>query len=166
PLLSALGAILVVTAALAGMTGTFSPCGFSMVDTLGSAWGGRRRTLLMACVTFALGALAGGMATFTFLAAVGALASTGGREAAALAAGGGARAAARHRVRGASSRGHGGAARGAPRAAPRRRRGAGGLRAGARRGRRPRRHPRRRARHRPERRCGRCGLAGSRSGRL
>jgi len=63
---------------VAGLTGTWSPCGFSMIDTLGPAGhpGGRRRTLA-ACAAFALGAPLGGAVTFGGLAAVGA-AITGG----------------------------------------------------------------------------------------
>jgi hypothetical protein len=65
-------AILLLTALVAGVTGAWSPCGFSMVETLGS----RRahegaRTVWTSCATFALGALAGGAITFTALAALG-----------------------------------------------------------------------------------------------
>lgn len=64
---------------LAGLTGTWSPCGFSMIDTLGPAGhaGGRRRTF-GACATFALGAPIGGAITFGGLAAIGAALQGGG----------------------------------------------------------------------------------------
>ncbi|MEQ8833727.1 MAG: hypothetical protein RIB67_04705 [Miltoncostaeaceae bacterium] len=62
-----------LTAAAAGITGAWSPCGFSMVDTLGSAAGDRgRRTMAVACATFALGAVVGGVLTFGGLALIGA----------------------------------------------------------------------------------------------
>lgn len=62
---------------VAGLTGTWSPCGFSMIDTLGPRGhdGGRRRTAA-ACAAFALGAPLGGAITFGGLAAVGALAGS------------------------------------------------------------------------------------------
>jgi hypothetical protein len=65
-------AILLLTAFVAGVTGAWSPCGFSMVETLGSrrAHAGGR-VVLTSCATFALGALAGGAITFSALAAVG-----------------------------------------------------------------------------------------------
>jgi len=71
--MSAAAAILLATAFVAGVTGAWSPCGFSMVETLGSRrahLGGR--TVATSCATFALGALAGGAITFTTLAALGA----------------------------------------------------------------------------------------------
>jgi hypothetical protein len=75
-------AILLLTAFVAGVTGAWSPCGFSMVETLGS----RRdhegaRTVRASCATFALGALAGGTITFPALAVLGSLLG-GGSEAA------------------------------------------------------------------------------------
>ena len=71
--MSATAAILLATAFVAGITGAWSPCGFSMVQTLGS----RRadagaRIVATSCATFALGALAGGAITFTALSALGA----------------------------------------------------------------------------------------------
>jgi hypothetical protein len=54
---------LVVAAALAGVAGSWSPCGLSMVETLG-----RRR---LATAAFAVGALAGGALTFGGLAVLG-----------------------------------------------------------------------------------------------
>ena len=57
---------------VAGLAGTWSPCGFSMVDTIGRAATGAA-TRALACGTFALGALAGGAATFGTLAAAGRL---------------------------------------------------------------------------------------------
>ncbi|MFL5818360.1 MAG: hypothetical protein ACJ76L_12265 [Conexibacter sp.] len=75
-------AILLLTAFVAGVTGAWSPCGFSMVETLGSrrAHAGGR-IVLTSCATFALGALAGGAITFTALAALGSVLG-GGSEAA------------------------------------------------------------------------------------
>ena len=79
---------LCITAFLAGLTGTWSPCGFSMVDTLGShGRDGRRGAVAGACATFALGALAGGLLTFGSLAVLGSLLGTGSRAGAAVAAG-------------------------------------------------------------------------------
>jgi hypothetical protein len=64
--------IVLVAALAAGVTGAWSPCGFSMVETLAPAgYAGRLRTSVIACATFALGALAGGVATFGGLALVG-----------------------------------------------------------------------------------------------
>ena len=64
--------LLGVTALAAGVTGAWSPCGFSMVDTLAGGGGGRRRLTLFACATFAAGALLGGVVTFGALSTVGA----------------------------------------------------------------------------------------------
>lgn len=75
--------LLLATAFVAGVTGAWSPCGFSMVETLGSARGHRgARTVRTSCATFALGALAGGAVTFTSLAALGALLGGAGSTAA------------------------------------------------------------------------------------
>ncbi len=64
--------ILATTAFAAGVTGTWSPCGFSMLSTLGpTGHTGGRRTTFAACVTFAAGAVAGGAATFTVLSLLG-----------------------------------------------------------------------------------------------
>jgi hypothetical protein len=72
-----LTAALVVLAGVAGLTGTWSPCGFSMIETIGRP----RRRVLASCATFAIGALAGGAATFAVAAAAGdvARAHLGGR---------------------------------------------------------------------------------------
>ena len=78
---------LLIAAFAAGVTGAWSPCGLSMVDTL--APGGYARTLrtsLAACVTFALGALGGGALTFGGLALAGAALGAGGPAAAGAAA--------------------------------------------------------------------------------
>jgi hypothetical protein len=73
-LLSAVGAFAAVTAAVAGVTGAWSPCGFSMVDTIGSAMGDDRRgAALIAGAAFALGTLTGGTLTFGALALAGSL---------------------------------------------------------------------------------------------
>jgi MFS family permease len=72
--MEALEAILVALALVAGLTGTWSPCGFSMIETIGPrGHDGGRATTAAACVTFAIGALVGGVATFGLLAALGSL---------------------------------------------------------------------------------------------
>jgi hypothetical protein len=64
--------VLVAAAVAAGLTGAWSPCGFSMVDTLAPhGYAGRLVTTLTGCVTFAAGALAGGAITFGGLALLG-----------------------------------------------------------------------------------------------
>ena len=81
-----LEAALVTAALVAGITGAWSPCGLSMVETLApSGYAGRLRTSMIACLTFGLGALAGGVATFGGLALAGA--AIGGGSAPALIAG-------------------------------------------------------------------------------
>jgi hypothetical protein len=61
-------------ALLIGATGTFSPCGLSMIETIGpTGHTGGRRTAIAACVAFLPGAIAGGLLTFGSLAAVGEL---------------------------------------------------------------------------------------------
>jgi hypothetical protein len=70
--LTPLAWLLGITALAAGVTGAWSPCGFSMVDTLASGAGGRRRLTLLACATFAAGALIGGVVTFGALSLAGA----------------------------------------------------------------------------------------------
>jgi hypothetical protein len=70
-LLVAAGAL---TALIAGIAGAWSPCGFSMVDTIGTALGDARRTIMiLAATTFTIGALAGGALTFGGLALLGEL---------------------------------------------------------------------------------------------
>jgi hypothetical protein len=65
---------LAAAALLIGLTGTWSPCGFSMVETIGpTGHTGGRRTTVAACATFLPGAVAGGIITFGGLAALGAL---------------------------------------------------------------------------------------------
>jgi hypothetical protein len=82
-----LTACLVAAALVAGVTGAWSPCGLSMVDTLAPQGYARRlRTCVAACVTFALGALAGGALTFGGLALAGAALGAGGHAAAGAAA--------------------------------------------------------------------------------
>jgi hypothetical protein len=79
--------VLILAAAAAGVTGAWSPCGFSMVETLApQGYAGRLRTTLAACVTFAAGALAGGAATFGALALLGEALGAGGPVALAVAA--------------------------------------------------------------------------------
>jgi hypothetical protein len=75
-------------ALLIGLTGAWSPCGFSMVETVGlSGDGGRRPTVLASCAAFAPGAVIGGFATFGLLAVIGdAVYGVGGQAAYLLAA--------------------------------------------------------------------------------
>ncbi len=79
---------LAFAAVLIGLTGAWSPCGFSMVETIGLAGdGGRRWTTIGACVTFLVGALLGGVVTFGSLSVLGeAIHGAGGRLAYAVAA--------------------------------------------------------------------------------
>jgi len=64
--------VLILAAAAAGVTGAWSPCGFSMVETLApDGYAGRLRTTFAACLTFSIGALAGGVVTFGGLALLG-----------------------------------------------------------------------------------------------
>jgi hypothetical protein len=81
--MSGLELSLAAAALLIGLTGTWSPCGFSMVETIGPVGHtGGRRTTVAACATFLPGAIAGGLATFGSLAALGAiLHGAGGRVA-------------------------------------------------------------------------------------
>ena len=82
-----LTACLLAAALVAGLTGAWSPCGFSMVETLAPHGYARRlRTSLAASCTFALGALAGGALTFGGLALAGAALGAGGPVAAGAAA--------------------------------------------------------------------------------
>jgi hypothetical protein len=79
--------ILLAAGLVAGITGAWSPCGFSMVETLAPhGYAGRLRTALVACVTFAAGALAGGVLTFGGLALLGEALGAGGTVALAVAA--------------------------------------------------------------------------------
>lgn len=78
-MLSALDAALVLLAVLAGVTGTWSPCGLSTIETL-RADGVHRGGRVMALATtlaFAAGALAGALTTFGLLALLGSLAHIG-----------------------------------------------------------------------------------------
>jgi hypothetical protein len=80
-------AVLLVAAVAAGITGAWSPCGFSMVETLApDGYAGRLRTTIVACATFSVGALAGGVATFGGLALLGEALGAGGTAAVSLAA--------------------------------------------------------------------------------
>ncbi len=73
-MLTGLEVTLAVAAFVAGLTGTWSPCGFSMIETIGPVGHrGGRATTLAACVTFTIGALVGGVLTFGVLAALGVL---------------------------------------------------------------------------------------------
>ena len=79
--------VLILAAAAAGVTGAWSPCGFSMVETLApQGYAGRMRVTAAACATFAAGALIGGAATFGGLALLGEALGAGGPAALAVAA--------------------------------------------------------------------------------
>jgi hypothetical protein len=78
---------LVLAALVAGIAGAWSPCGFSMVDTLAPhGYARRMRVTAVACVAFAAGALVGGAATFGGLALLGETLGSGGGGAVAFAA--------------------------------------------------------------------------------
>ncbi len=78
-MLSATAIALALAALAAGLTGTWSPCGFSMIDSLGPRGHARRRgATLGACVAFALGAPLGGVVTFGGLALIGSVLQGGG----------------------------------------------------------------------------------------
>ena len=78
---------LAIAAFVAGLAGAWSPCGFSMVDTLAPhGYAQRMRTTASACATFAAGALVGGAATFAGLALLGDAFGAGGGAAVAVAA--------------------------------------------------------------------------------
>ncbi|HSD24972.1 MAG TPA: hypothetical protein VLB79_11670 [Solirubrobacterales bacterium] len=81
--MSALEIALGIAALLIGATGTFSPCGLSVIDTIGpTGHTGGRRTTIAACIAFLPGAIAGGLLTFGSLAALGDLLhGAGGRAA-------------------------------------------------------------------------------------
>ena len=82
-----MAAVLAAAALAAGITGAWSPCGFSMVETLAPAgYAGRLRTTLTACATFTVGALVGGVVTFGGLALLGERLGAGGTGAVAVAA--------------------------------------------------------------------------------
>jgi hypothetical protein len=69
---SALELSLAAAALVIGLTGAWSPCGFSMVETIGLAGDdGRRGTTIAACATFAPGAVLGGIVTFGLLSLLG-----------------------------------------------------------------------------------------------
>jgi hypothetical protein len=78
-----------IAALLIGATGTFSPCGLSVIDTIGpTGHTGGRRTTIAACVAFLPGAIAGGLITFGALALFGDLLhGAGGRTSYLVAAG-------------------------------------------------------------------------------
>jgi hypothetical protein len=87
--MGALEVALGVAALLIGATGTFSPCGLSVIDTIGpSGHTGGRRTTIAACAAFLPGAMAGGLLTFGSLAVLGDLLhGAGGRASYLVAAG-------------------------------------------------------------------------------
>jgi len=64
---------------LVGATGTWSPCGFSMIETIGpTGHTGGTRTTLAACATFGPAAVLGGALTFGVLALLGETLGAGG----------------------------------------------------------------------------------------
>ncbi|MGH2986028.1 MAG: hypothetical protein ACRDLO_04990 [Solirubrobacterales bacterium] len=70
--MDALELTLAVAALAAGLTGTWSPCGFSMIETIGPVGhAGGRPTTLASCASLGVGALVGGMLTFGGLGALG-----------------------------------------------------------------------------------------------
>lgn len=72
--MSPLEVALAVAALAIGLTGAWSPCGFSMVETIGlSGDRGRRLTTAAACAAFVPGAVVGGVATFGLLSVLGEL---------------------------------------------------------------------------------------------
>ncbi|MGH2992321.1 MAG: hypothetical protein ACRDL1_02150, partial [Solirubrobacterales bacterium] len=81
-MLSGLEIALAGAAVLIGLTGTWSPCGFSMVETIGpTGHTGGRWTAIAASVTFVPGAIAGGIVSFGAFAALGGLAHDAGAAA-------------------------------------------------------------------------------------
>lgn len=74
---------LAIAAFVAGVTGSWSPCGFSMLVSLAPRGPGRRERAksVAGVAAFAPGALAGGIVTFGGLALLGRLVHTGGSEA-------------------------------------------------------------------------------------
>jgi hypothetical protein len=87
--MSAPDVALAAAALLIGATGTFSPCGLSVIETIGpTGHTGGRRTLVAACATFLPGAIAGGLLTLGSLAALGELVHGAGGKAAYLVAAG------------------------------------------------------------------------------
>ena len=79
--------VLASAALVAGATGAWSPCGFSMVETLSpGGYAGRLRTTIVSCLTFTAGALAGGAITFGGLALLGHALGARGTAAAGVAA--------------------------------------------------------------------------------
>jgi hypothetical protein len=87
--MGALEIALGIAALLIGATGTFSPCGLSVIETIGpTGHTGGRRTTIAACIAFLPGAIIGGLLTFGALAAVGDLLhGAGGRASYLVAAG-------------------------------------------------------------------------------
>src|SRR4028118_306936 len=64
---------LVVAGLLIGATGTWSPCGFSMIETIGpTGHTGGQPTTLAACATFFPGAVIGAVFTFGGISLIGA----------------------------------------------------------------------------------------------
>jgi len=66
--------VLAIAAFVAGLTGSWSPCGLSMLSSLGPTGHTRgRRTTAAACAAFVPGALAGGVVTFGLVSLAGTL---------------------------------------------------------------------------------------------
>lgn len=86
-MLEPLEVALAAAALLVGATGTFSPCGLSVVETIGPrGHTGGRKVTAAAIATFVPGAVAGGLITFYSLAVAGDLLHGAGRAAYLLAA--------------------------------------------------------------------------------
>jgi hypothetical protein len=80
--LSGVEIALAAAAVLIGVTGTWSPCGFSMIETIGpTGHTGGRATAVAASAAFVPGAVAGGVVTFGALAVLGGLLHDAGRVA-------------------------------------------------------------------------------------
>jgi hypothetical protein len=80
---------LAAVALLVGATGTFSPCGLSVIETIGPiGHTGGRRVTAAACAAFLPGAIAGGVLTFGLLSQLGELLHGAGGHASYLAAAG------------------------------------------------------------------------------
>jgi hypothetical protein len=81
-MLSGVEVALAAAAALIGVTGTWSPCGFSMIETIGPTGHTRgRATAVAASAAFVPGAVVGGVVTFGALATLGGVVHDAGRVA-------------------------------------------------------------------------------------
>lgn len=80
-MLTVTAVLLAATALLAGFTGSWSPCGLSSIETIGSGLGRRPspRRRAATLLTFSIGAVVGGVITFTAAAGIGAALELDGR---------------------------------------------------------------------------------------